>query len=95
MHGNVDERCRDAWDADAYKKRVDGVADSEVSADDVGEKNPDRVFRGGSWGAIAWICRSAIRSGGRPDLRERYQGFRVCLVPGPVPQPEQSSATES
>jgi sulfatase modifying factor 1 len=95
MHGNVDEWCCDAWDEDAYKKRVDGTTDPEVSTEDVSDANPVRVFRGGSRGAIAWICRSAIRSGGRPDVRERYQGFRVCLVPGPVPQPERPSAAES
>jgi formylglycine-generating enzyme required for sulfatase activity len=95
MHGNVDEWCRDVWDDDAYKKRVDGVADPMVRSEDVEEEDPDRVFRGGSWFGSARGCRSAFRFRDRPGDRITFLGFRVCLVPGSVPQPSQASRTES
>ncbi len=90
MHGNVDEWCRDAWDADAYKKRVDGMADPKVRAANVGSDDLFRVVRGGSWVDSAWNCREAIRIGWLPGSRNRYPGFRVCMVPGPVAESEQS-----
>ncbi|MEZ6132341.1 MAG: formylglycine-generating enzyme family protein [Planctomycetaceae bacterium] len=86
MHGNVWEWCRDAWSEDAYKLRIDRVADPLVSASDVGnsENDADRVFRGGSWNSSARNCRAAARIGLEPDFRNRDLGFRVCLFFGPV-----------
>jgi formylglycine-generating enzyme required for sulfatase activity len=81
MHGNVFEWCRDAWDAGAYRKRIDGAEDPEVSP--AGDDQA-RVLRGGSWDDTAGGCRSAGRSWGRPGGRFVDFGFRVCLVPGPV-----------
>ena len=85
MHGNVWEWCRDAWDADAYKKRVDGDTDPEVRVEDVNADDLVRVVRGGSWLGGAADCRAAIRGRRGPGGRNWVQGFRVCLVPGPVP----------
>jgi formylglycine-generating enzyme required for sulfatase activity len=79
MHGNVWEWCRDGWDADAYKKRVDGVAEP-LESPEAGYRL--RVQRGGSWVYSAWDCRSANRHGGGAVLRFGNVGFRVCLVPG-------------
>jgi len=85
MHGNVDEWCRDAWYESAYRRRerYDGIADPEVTEAMVGEADPDRVVRGGSWIGRARYCRSAFRFWRWPDDRGRFQGFRVCLFPGP------------
>ena len=107
MHGNVDEWCWDAYDADAYKTRVDGVADpgddtrrralgGEALVAAAGGGNPGRVIRGGSWFGGAWDCRSAYRVGFVPGDRFGFLGFRVCVVPGPVTErtsPEAELAT--
>ncbi len=82
MHGNVDEWCRDAWDADAYKRRVDGVCDPFT---DSGDDDAVRVVRGGSWFREPRYCRAASRYWWRPSFRFRNLGFRVCLVSGPCP----------
>ena len=91
MHGNVDEWCRDTWDSNAYKKRVDGVCDPVGEGDNT---NADRVIRGGSWRGSAHICRAAVRFRWRPGYRDRDLGFRVCLFPGPVAA-EQGTVAES
>lgn len=97
MHGNVAEWCRDAWSEDAYKFRIDGIADPMVTAFDEGESEKDavRVFRGGSWLNSARDCRAASRIWGRPAYRDRGQGFRVCLFFGPVPSHETGAEVTS
>jgi formylglycine-generating enzyme required for sulfatase activity len=84
LHGNVWEWCRDDWDADAYKRREDGVFDPDVSVPR--ERHPQhgrRVVRGGGWGNSPADCRSAYRDWWWPGDRGRDQGFRVCLLSGP------------
>lgn len=92
MHGSVDEWCWDAYDADAYTNRADGVIDPGARERDAWlrggrESIPvvdgPRVSRGGSWNSTAWDCRSACRGRAWPEGRSWEGGFRVCLVPGP------------
>lgn len=81
MHGNVDEWCRDAWKAGAYRGRVDGECDPE----EYGEgESQQRVLRGGSWSYTAFNCRSACRIWYGAGLRFGYDGFRCCLARSPA-----------
>ncbi len=92
MHGNVEEWCRDAWDAHAYKRRSGGVCDPEV----FGDNDAVRVFRGGGWNGSSRFCRAAYRVWRRPVLRFWNRGFRVCLVSGPCPvSPAAEPASEA
>ena len=98
MHGNVWEWCADVWDANAYRKRVDGWVAREWNLSDAGqdaerdsEKNPQRVLRGGSWDYSASNCRSAIRNLNWAGIGSRCFGFRPVLVPGLVVQPERGA----
>jgi formylglycine-generating enzyme required for sulfatase activity len=54
MHGNVWEWCSD-W--------IAGYTDGEVMNPQGRSSGSRRVFRGGSWGSVAWGCRSATRDG--------------------------------
>ena len=50
-----------------------------------GEDQAHRVLRGGSWSSTAACCRSAFRNWYAPGNRLGIGGFRLALVPGPVP----------
>jgi len=91
MHGNVWELCHDEWDAEAYRKREDGVRDPgslerleewRAGLPTMLESSQPRVQRGGSRFDWAVICRSALRLWTRPDARDGRSGFRVCLARG-------------
>lgn len=69
MHGSVREWCADRYRRDPRKPTVDA-----------GEPLSDnRVLRGGSWGRVAGLCRSAKRDAAAADSRKEYAGLRVVV----------------
>ena len=71
MHGNVWEWVEDDWH-DTY---MGAPEDGRAWVDD--PRGAVRVMRGGSWGDVAHICRSAYRGDDRPDYRFSFVGFRL------------------
>jgi formylglycine-generating enzyme required for sulfatase activity len=76
MHGNVWEWCLDHWHENYEGAPDDGSA--RISE----EKDTPRVIRGGGWGGVAGVCRSAFRDVNSPGNRWGILGFRVCLQAG-------------
>lgn len=87
MHGNVFEWCQDAYDANVYKTRPDGVLDPVYSNDD-----KKHVIRGGGWYFSPKNCRSAVRKNRPAYDRVGGLGFRVCLSPDPSAHEKTSAA---
>ncbi len=74
MLGNVLEWCSDRW-ADRYPEgpRTDPIGP---------EEGAERVFRGGSWDALARYVRAASRYWAPPGVRFHYLGFRLARGQG-------------
>jgi formylglycine-generating enzyme required for sulfatase activity len=75
MIGNVCEWCSD-WHQDGFYQ-VSPVNDPQGPTD-----GKMRVFRGGSWTAIARFCRSSNRARYEPAFRANYIGFRIVREVG-------------
>ena len=71
VHGNVWEWTQDCWN-ESY---TDAPTDSR--AWETGECE-QRVLRGGSWGDVPWLLRSADRSMNDPGTRDLKIGFRIA-----------------
>ena len=76
MHGNVWDWCLDWYDAYGTSSVTDPKGATTGSL---------RLLRGGGWGAIASVCRSACRNSISPNTVNSNTGFRACVLPAPVP----------
>ena len=71
VHGNVWE-----WTQDCWNENYTG-APTDSRAWETGECE-QRVLRGGSWGDVPWLLRSADRGKNEPDIRDPKIGFRIA-----------------
>ena len=70
MSGNVLEWCQDWYGSYSSNALTNPTGSSSGSR---------RVFRGGSWGSIAWGCRVSYRYFSIPDNRGHVIGLRLAL----------------
>jgi formylglycine-generating enzyme required for sulfatase activity len=76
MHGNVWEWCADHWHENYNGAPPDG------SAWLTHDKDTSRLLRGGSWGNVPGVFRSAFRNPCSPDLPGSTVGFRwLATIP--------------
>ena len=71
VHGNVWEWTQDCWNDDYTG------APTDSHAWEAGECE-QRVLRGGSWGDVPWLLRSADRGKDEPGNRDPKIGFRIA-----------------
>lgn len=72
MHGNVFEWCADPW-----HESYEGAPTDQRPWLENGDFS-SRVLRGGSWGDVPQVLRSALRDRFEPSIRFAYFGFRVA-----------------
>lgn len=72
MHGNAWEWVQDVWHDNYTGAPTDGSAWTQAG------DRARRVLRGGSWGSIAAVLRSAFRGRNAPDHRDDIIGFRIA-----------------
>ena len=90
MMGNVDEWCRDWYDAEYYKSSPA----SDPTGPDSAEQN-ERVLRGGSYANMQFYLRSATRNKRLEEAKgTRFDGFRFIFVPGGEATPGGEAAEE-
>ena len=76
VHGNVWEWTQDCWNEDYTG------APTDSRAWETGECE-QRVLRGGSWGDVPWLLRSADRGKNDSGIRDPKIGFRIARTLGP------------
>ena len=76
VHGNVWEWTQDCWNEDY----TGAPADSRAL--ETGECE-QRVLRGGSWGDVPWLLRSAARGKNESGMRDPKIGFRIAQTLSP------------
>ena len=76
VHGNVWEWTQDCWNEDY------AAAPTDSRPRETGECE-QRVMRGGSWGDVPWLLRSADRGKSEPGIRGPRIGFRVARAIAP------------
>ena len=76
VHGNVWEWTQDCWNEDYAGAPIDSRARETGECD-------QRVMRGGSWGDVPWLLRSADRGKSEPGIRGPRIGFRVARTLSP------------
>ena len=76
VHGNVWEWTQDCWNEDYTGAPADN------RAWETGECE-QRVLRGGSWGDVPWLLRSADRGKNEPGIRDPKIGFRIARTLSP------------
>ncbi len=81
MHGNVWERCADAWVENVYVRRKEGVIDP---VEDSNSDSASRVVRGGSWSYRARSCLAAFRGHWSSGLVWTHNGLRLSAGQGVV-----------
>lgn len=74
MHGNILEWCEDEWHDNYVGAPLDGSAWGSSKTREV----TARVLRGGSWGYLPPILRSAARLNYNTKARFDFIGFRIC-----------------
>ena len=81
MHGNLWEWCLDRWHPSLMKGPTDGSAWQEPAPELAKDDQDRRLLRGGSWGSLPRLCRSAFRDHDRPGVASLLVGFRVVCLP--------------
>ncbi|MDE0204439.1 MAG: SUMF1/EgtB/PvdO family nonheme iron enzyme [Candidatus Tectomicrobia bacterium] len=76
VHGNVWEWTQDCWNEDYTGAPTNGVARETGECE-------QRVLRGGSWGDVPWLLRSADRGKRESGIRGPKIGFRIARPLGP------------
>ena len=72
MHGSVWEWCNDWYGDYKLEEEIDPIGNNEGT---------DKVIRGGCVKSYPCDCRSAKRNYEEPDVKDKYIGFRLALVP--------------